>query len=246
MGVFLDKLYHFHQLTYRLHLLRQQIQSQRRRAQLQERKIAEHARQIELLREQIRKAQADAASAELDLKARESSLERLRGQLNTAKTNKEYSTLLREINTFKADSTRVEENALQRMAAVDELKVKLADLQEQADSEQRRLNELQAQAKDREQALAGQVADVQEQRRAAAAELPPEVQAQVDRLAEAHDGEAMAPVVKAHPKREEYVCGGCNMSITLEQVSSLSGRDDIQTCNCCGRLLYLGEAAQLT
>jgi predicted nucleic acid-binding Zn-ribbon protein len=243
MGAFLDKLYHFHQLTYRLHLLRQQVQSQRRRAQIQERKIAEHARQTEQLREQIRKAQADAGEAELNLKTRDATLEKLRGQLNTAKTNKEYSALLREINTFKADTSKLEETALQRMGAVETLKGQLTELTRQAEAEQRRLAELQGQAAGRERELTGQIAQVEGERQAAATDIPADILAQFDRLADAHDGEAMAPVVKPHPKRDEYVCGGCNMGITLEQVSALSSRDEVQTCNCCGRLLYLGEAA---
>ncbi|MDD4890401.1 MAG: hypothetical protein PHU85_10770 [Phycisphaerae bacterium] len=246
MGSLIDKLYQYHQLTHRLYLLNQQIDTQRRRARLQEKKLGDHTRQIDELRDKIQKAQASAHEAEVDMKAREATLEKLRAQLNTTRTNKEYSALLREINTFKADGSRVEEAALQKMAAVDELKKQLVTLQQQADVERKRLDELNNQAKAREDELASQMREVEDQHKAAAAALPRELLGQFDRVAVAHEGEAMAPILKPHPKREEYICGGCNMSVTLEQVNALASRDDVQNCHCCGRLLYLGESAQLT
>lgn len=246
MGGLLDKLYQVHQLTYRLYLLNQQIDNQRRRARVQERKIAEHTKGVDELHDRIRKAQAAAHEAEVDLKARESTLEKLRTQLNSTKTNKEYSALLREINTFKADGGRIEEEALRKMGAVDELKAQLATLQQQSQQEHRRLDELNSQAKAREDELAGQIRQIESDRQAAAAELPADMLVQFERVAEAHEGEGMAAVQRPHPKREEYICGGCNMSVTLEQVNALSTRDEVQTCHCCGRMLYLDESAQFS
>ncbi len=49
----------------------------------------------------------------------------------------------------------------------------------------------------------------------------------------------MAQVLKSHPKREEYICDGCNMSIPVEAVNSLMTKDELQQCQICGRILYL-------
>jgi predicted nucleic acid-binding Zn-ribbon protein len=238
MGSFLEKLYQYHLLTHRLYILNQQIAAQRSRARVQERKIADHAVQLEQLRAKVKAAQSAAGEAELDLKSREATLDKLRGQLNTAKTNKEYSALLREINTYKADSSRTEEEALKRMSAVDEAKKQSAESEKQIEGENRRLAELNAQAVAREKELSDQIAEIERQRGLAATDVPADVRTQLERLADAHEGEAMAPVIRPHPKREEYVCGGCNMGVTLEQVNTLASRDDIQICNCCGRMLY--------
>jgi predicted nucleic acid-binding Zn-ribbon protein len=48
----------------------------------------------------------------------------------------------------------------------------------------------------------------------------------------------MALVERVHPKRVEYVCSGCNMSVTLEIVNALQSRDEVQTCQICSRILY--------
>lgn len=239
-----EKLLEYHHLTSRLYSLNQQIESQRSRARAHERHLASLGTQIEQMRDQIRKAQAMAGEADLELKTRDANLEKLRTQLNQSKTNKEYTALLREISTFKADSGKVEENALRRMNDVDDLKKKLSGMEQQSAQERKRVEDLQSQAKGREAELAGQVAELVSRRDAAAVGLPADVLMQFNRIAEAHEGEAMAPIVKAHPKREEYICGGCNMGVTLEQVNSLRSRDDVQICNCCGRLLYLDESAR--
>ena len=60
------------------------------------------------------------------------------------------------------------------------------------------------------------------------------------RVDERHDGEAMAPVTRVNPRREEYACSGCNIRVSIEVVSALQGKGDIQYCKVCGRILYLG------
>ena len=59
-------------------------------------------------------------------------------------------------------------------------------------------------------------------------------------IAEHHDSEAMAQIVKPNDKREEFICSGCQMSIPLENVNALmNSSNEIQTCHVCGRILYL-------
>ena len=56
----------------------------------------------------------------------------------------------------------------------------------------------------------------------------------------------LAVVVQVHPKRLEFSCGGCHMSVPLELVNALKSREDIQCCNVCGRILYVQEEAATT
>ena len=52
--------------------------------------------------------------------------------------------------------------------------------------------------------------------------LPPTALATFTRVAEKHDGEGLAEVIRLHPKREEYACGGCNMTVPLDHVNALA------------------------
>ncbi|MCG3178101.1 MAG: hypothetical protein BIFFINMI_00424 [Phycisphaerae bacterium] len=245
MGTLTENLQQYDQLTRQLYQLRDRIRTQQRRSRIQERKVAEHDQDLLQLRQKLQAAQSEAGAAELELKSREESIQRLRAQLNTTKTNKEYSALLREINTFKADSGGIEETALRKMAEVDELKGQLADLQKVGEQEKTQLAKVQSEAQAKSHELENQLAQIQEKRRQAAAGLPGDIVAQFERLAEANDGDATASVAKVNPKRDEYICSGCNMGLTLETINALrSGREDVQTCGVCGRLLYLGDSAR--
>jgi predicted nucleic acid-binding Zn-ribbon protein len=53
----------------------------------------------------------------------------------------------------------------------------------------------------------------------------------------------MAQIIQPHAKREEFICGGCQMGIPLQKVNAILGTDDIQTCDVCGRILYLEAPA---
>ena len=56
----------------------------------------------------------------LELKTQEEKRDRLRGQLNTIKTNKEYAALQQEIAGHEADMSRLEDKILEMMTEVDD------------------------------------------------------------------------------------------------------------------------------
>ena len=92
--------------------------------------------------------------------------------------------------------------------------------------------------------LSAQIKDLEAQREEASEEVPPEALRTFERARDKHDGEAMAMVEQPHPRRAEYICSGCNMSITLETINSLQSRDDVQVCHVCSRILYLDTTAK--
>ena len=49
----------------------------------------------------------------------------------------------------------------------------------------------------------------------------------------------MAALQRIHPRRDDYVCSGCNITVSLEVVNALHSRDEIQACKSCGRILFI-------
>jgi hypothetical protein len=190
-------------------------------------------------RRQQRELQVKIDSLQLEMASREESVAKHRAGLNKAKTNKEYAGILAAMNTEKADNLKVENEALKNME-------ELQELQKQADeilAEQVKAAELLAAAEEAlrqyDELTRSDAAKYQRERTEAAAGVAPAVLAAFTRTAERNDGEAMAAVAKWHPKRDEYVCLGCNMTVTLEVVNTLRTKDEIRTCGVCGRILYL-------
>jgi predicted nucleic acid-binding Zn-ribbon protein len=106
----------------------------------------------------------------------------------------------------------------------------------------RRLAQLQNEHDELQRETESRLQRLQAEREEAADGVPPTVLQTFERVAERYDGEAMATVVRTNPRREEFICQGCNMTVTLEKVNALITRDDIQQCQTCGRILYLEEA----
>lgn len=244
MGATLDALHQLQNIETRLRSLREQIESKRRAVEARKRRLATLERETADTHEQIRKAQAEADRLELQRKTHEGHIAKLREALNQAKTNKEYAALLTQLNTDKANATKVEDQVLAALTRVDELKKGEQENRAKLQVERERLSEMEKQAADLEASLADQLRSLQAQREAATDGVPPQILQLFERACEKHDGEAMAVIERTHPKRGEYTCSGCNMSLTLETINALqSNGDEVRICQTCSRILYLDAPA---
>ncbi len=243
MGATLDALFRLQTIESQLRSVRGQIQSKSRRVTGQARRIATIEQQITETHQAVLKAQAEVNAFELERKTHESHIARLREALNQAKSNKEYAAILTQLNTDKADALKLEDKVLAAMGKVDELKQKAEELNSSLDKEQTRLNALKKDVSDQEAKLAGELKSLEDQREEAADAVGPENLLMFERACERHEGEAMAGVGRTHPKREEYICTGCHMSVPLERVNALQTRDEVQLCPNCQRILCLDVPA---
>lgn len=209
-------------------------------------RVASIENQIAESHEQIRQAQSEADRLELDRKTHESHIAKLREALNRTKTNKEYAAVLTQLNTDKADAVKIEDAVLQALARVDDLKKREAELRAGREKELARGVELERAATEVEGKLSSRLKELEAQREEATASIPPESLMQFERACEKHDGEAMAMIEQIHPKRAEYTCSGCNMSIPLEVINALQSRDVVLQCHICSRILYLEAPAHAT
>ncbi|MHC4442005.1 MAG: zinc ribbon domain-containing protein [Planctomycetota bacterium] len=240
MGATRDVLYRLQSIETQIRSVRDKIESKKRTVLAHRRKVATIKRQIEDIQGLITKAQVEADQMELERKTHEEHLDRLRDLLNQAKTNKEYAAILTQLNTDKAGTLKLEDKVLAVLNHIDDHKQQEAGLRTQLEKEESLVGELEASVADFESELSGQLEDLLTQRAEACALIPPEALSIFERACEKHDGEATAAVKKVHPKREEYICSGCNMSVRLETVNSLRiSRDTVLQCEICSRILFI-------
>jgi len=175
-----------------------------------------------------------AQKIEVGLKAIEEKIAHYEVQLNTVKTNKEYTALQHEINSLKADKSRTEDEVLRMMEQIESEEQELKDLAAQVETA-----ETAAISKGRDIALALSDADARIERitgeRAALAEkIPPEFLSKYERLQGKRGGRAMAAC-------RNFVCEGCRMALTANTVNLLMAGNDLIYCHSCGRILYLAD-----
>ena len=184
--------------------------------------------------------QAKAGGFELQAREFEDRITRLREQMNTVTNNKEYSALLIEVNTMKLEKGKVEDQALEQMSQVETVAAELKELDEKLAEQNKLVGIAKAEVEAAGAEIAGQLAEVTQKRNAAEQQVPEEALNLFNRLADMHEGEALAPVIEESRRHMEYSCGGCYMSIPVERVNALSTRTDQAVC-CpnCGRILFL-------
>ncbi|MBN2560547.1 MAG: hypothetical protein JXQ75_06425 [Phycisphaerae bacterium] len=239
MGATLDALHRLQEVELHIAEVRQRIDRKHRAVKKQEKRIADLITRIRKKEAALRADQMEADRLDLDMKAHEVEIAKLRQALNVAKTNKEYSAILTQLNTTKADNSKVEERVLALFNQLEAKRKDLESIREEYGKEGARLDELKEAARAVEEDSRDRLAQLDLERDDAGAAVPPTALNTFNRVAKKNNGEAMALLCRTNPKREEYACEGCNMSVTLEQVNAILSRDEAVLCNTCGRILYL-------
>lgn len=244
MGKLLEGLLRLQSIERDLSQVRRRLKARQNAVNVQQKRLDQLQENFDALHQKAVNRRKDADRFELELRHSEEQVSKYRTALNTAKTNKDYAAILTQINTLKADSTKHEDAALKIIQEVDAIKLEAEKVREQMEVEKKRLAEI-------EQTSAGEIArlktmvDELAARRAEAVKgIPPEPLGVFDRVADKYDGEAMA-MVEIHGKKppHEYVCGGCYMGLNAEHANALKVRDEVRTCDNCGRILYMDAAA---
>ena len=242
MSSTLDALIHLQAVERQHRDVLRRLENRRRRIRQQHKRIQQLDEQVHALDDEIKRRQAEADRMDLDIQSRNNEVAKLRAQLNTVKTNREYSAILTQINTDKADGSKLEDRLLTAMTEVDEVRQQRRRATESRQQEAAKLAELQSDLAQAEEACREELDELETRLAAAREAIPPTVLGDFNRSLDVHEGEAMARVLKPFPKRDEFVCDGCNMSVTLEQVNALRSRsEDIQFCHSCHRILYLDD-----
>ncbi|NLX05135.1 MAG: hypothetical protein GXY33_08330 [Phycisphaerae bacterium] len=224
--------------------LKDLLRRKQRQVQQHQLRIKQLEEQLAAKRDEIKHRQSRTGQLELEFKAREEAVNKLRTQLNAAKSNKEYSAILTQLNTDRADNSKLEERILNELTAVDEMKKGLGELEKQLGEHAGQLAQQESHFEAERSGLQQQIDELEQQRSSMADSVTPGDLAVFQRVADRHDGEAMAKITKPYPNADEYICDGCNMSIPMETVNALLTRDEIQVCHVCGRILFLEDAVR--
>lgn len=206
---------------------------------LQERKVQDLTTRSKTTEDELKHQQAKAAELDLEVKSRDARIEQLRTQQQTAQTNREYQTFLVEINTQKVDKSKYEEDQLKIMETVEKLSADHKGLVASLETESAKLVTMKSEINTKVKELTAEVDSLRPSREEAAAKVPQKVRDIFDRLANKFEGEAMAPIEKPHPKREEYICSSCNIELTVDVYNRLHSRDEPCMCPSGKHLLYI-------
>ena len=222
--------------------LRNRLASAERYLQAQDRQLEEFkTEQVELEQRRLQ-LQATIANIETEGAGIDERTEKLREELNSAATNKQYTAVLTELNTVKLARSDIDDRILEEMEQIDRINEQIGLVENQV-VERGKVREIaQSKLKERNADVGQRLSELETEHDAASAVIPGNDLTAFGQLAEIYDGEVMAPIEEIDRRHREYACGACNMHLPFEAVSLLLGATEtLVKCSACGRILYLQD-----
>ena len=202
---------------------------QKKKTQIEKEKALAEKKQEERIT-----VQKDIDRKELDLKTDEGKIAKYNVQLNSIKTNKEYSALITEIGSKKADMSILEDEILDTMSRLEMANqgyVKATEaLKNEEESLKNLINVVDTEGKEADI----EIENIKNEQKKYIDLLDEHSLNNYNRLANIKGGKAIVPVVG-------NVCGGCSMNITTQTLNELMSCKELVFCRSCSRILYLEE-----
>ena len=242
MGPVLNGLMKLQSVENRLRAEKTKLTRCRRNVIIQENLIRSLQNALEAKKEEVQLTKVQYDRLELELKSQDETIAKLRASLNNAKTNKEYAAVLTQLNTTKADSSKLENQILDLLKVIETDEAECQDIQKQIDEQKQTLEQTR---KDSESLAAKYQADIdaiQAEWDEIAKTISSDPLNIFKRVAETYDGHAVAAVEQSDDKSGTYSCGGCFMGVPAESVNMLMTKDEIIRCPNCTRILVVVDS----
>lgn len=171
---------------------------------------------------------------ELDLASKEEAVKKLQSQLYSLKTNKEYQTMLQQIQDAKADGSLVEEKILILFEELDKAKKEIEQENIKIKEEEKVFIEQKMKVEIRIKECDDRLAVLEAKRKQVVPGLDAKIFSQYERILNSRDGLAIVSI-------KNNSCSGCNMNIPPQVINLIKMYDNIITCEVCNRILYIKE-----
>jgi predicted nucleic acid-binding Zn-ribbon protein len=241
MGPVLNGLLKLQSVENRLRAEKAKLTRCRRNVVIQENLIRSLQNALEAKKEEVQLSQLQFDRLELELKEKDEIISKLRASLNNAKTNKEYAAVLTQLNTTKADNSKIEAQSLELLKDIEADGAECKDIQRQIDEQKEKLEQTRKESETLAAKYQVEIEKIQTEWDQVAKTIPKDSLEKFKRVAETYDGHAVALIEEQPGKKGVYSCGGCFMGITAESVNLLMTKDDIIRCPNCTRILVLGN-----
>ncbi|HTZ11847.1 MAG TPA: C4-type zinc ribbon domain-containing protein [Candidatus Margulisiibacteriota bacterium] len=189
---------------------------------------------LAVLEKNLADLQKKRKDKELELSSKEEGSKKLQAQLYSLKTNKEYQTMLQQIQDSKADASVIEDKILELFEQSDKAKSEIDKENGRLKEEEKGFLAEKKKVDDRVKEIDDRLAQLEAQRKQVLPGLEPKILSQYDRILASRDGLAIVRV-------KDNTCKGCNMFVPPQVINMIKMYERIITCEVCNRMLYIEE-----
>lgn len=186
---------------------------------------------VDTEREQLEDLRKRRREKDAHLLAGQEALKRTRERLFEVKTNKEYQSMLKEIEAFEAKNSRMEDEMIALLDELDHLETALKTGEGELEAHRRRYEEEKAGLEAELNSLAEELSVCVRKCTELKKEIPAELLRKYVQIKSAGRGVAVVAVWKE-------VCDGCHMSIPPQLYNQLQKTVMLTTCPNCNRIIY--------
>jgi predicted nucleic acid-binding Zn-ribbon protein len=193
---------------------------------------------IKQAEENLKNIQLKQKEKEGNLQQKEEQIKKLQGQLYMLKTNKEYSTMLAEIEGVKADNSLIEEDIIKLMDEIELAKKKISEEKEIFKTEEANAQREKEIINLKSREIEAKLSELNEKRNIMTPNLEKQTLSKYEKILKNKDGLAIVHI-------EESSCGGCHMNLPPQVISEVKLREDIVVCGSCLRMLYIEDNVEI-
>lgn len=158
-------------------------------------------------------------------------LSRLKDQLMTVKTNKEYTAMLHEIKAAEDQIRSEEDKILDIMEQTEDMESHLQKAEQEMKHKSAEIQSEIQKIKDSIPRLESELAGLQEEKSSMEATIESDLLARYRRIAKACKGVALA-------EARDELCSACHIRIRPQIYAELIQSDNIYMCDSCSRILF--------
>ena len=163
----------------------------------------------------------------------ETKVKKLRVQLNTANSNREYQALKEQIAAHEMTNSVLADEILEGLEKIDQLVVKVSEAEVIVGKARQEAEKNAAEVGRQKPLLEADIQRLEAELKEAETVLPDDVRNLYQRVVQSKGEDALSPI-------EGAFCGGCYQNIPINMINELMLHRPV-FCKACGRLLYLPE-----
>jgi hypothetical protein len=187
--------------------------------------------QLETAKTSIKQIESDRKRLEVDVGVKKQQIEKYANQQLQTRKNEEYRALSHEIDTCKADITKIEDQEIALMEQAEAAQKEAGRFLREADETKKLADGQVAQLNQREENLKKELAELQRGRAELAAAVDQTVCQRYERLFKSKGENVVVGV-------QHGVCGGCHMKLPAQILVMCQAHQELVSCTNCGRILY--------
>ena len=191
--------------------------------------------ELDRVREALEAAQKGKRDRDRDLEEGGQKVEKLKSRTPDIKTNKEYTALLKEIETVEQENKAIEDDILKLMEKIDAAVAEIKTAETRSVEEAAAITAERKQLEQNMAKLEAELANIERERDELAAHVDAPLLAKYQKRYTSLAGKV---VVEARGES----CTGCFMSIPPQLFVNVKKNTEIITCPHCSRILYYKEA----